>query len=147
LIRDLVDKDGVTIFLTTQYLDEADLLADRIAVLDHGKLVAEGTSAELKQLIPGGHVSLRFTDTAELDLAARTLGESSCRDNEELTLQVPSDGGIQSLRTLLDQLDRTHLQPAGLTVHTPNLDDVFLALTDHSTHSPATSIMETGAVR
>ncbi|HEY4019200.1 MAG TPA: ATP-binding cassette domain-containing protein [Pseudonocardiaceae bacterium] len=146
IIHDLVAQDGVTIFLTTQYLDEADQLADRIAVLDHGKIVAEGSSAQLKQLIPGGHVSLRFADTAELDLAARALGEHN-RNDEDLTLQVASDGGVKSLRSLLDQLDHAHLEPAGLTVHTPDLDDVFLALTADSTHSPADSIMETGAVR
>ena len=142
LIHELVERDGVTIFLTTQYLEEADQLADRIAVLDHGTLVAQGTSAELKRLVPGGHVSLRFADAAELDLAARTLGEQH-RDDEELTLQVPSDGGVASLRALLDRLDRAHLEPAGLTVHTPDLDDVFLALTDQSTHPT----QETGALR
>jgi ABC-2 type transport system ATP-binding protein len=139
IIRDLVGQDGVTIFLTTQYLEEADQLADRIAVLDRGRLVAEGTSTELKQLVPGGHVSLRFTDAAGLDLAARTLGTIS-RDEEELTIQVPSDGSVRSLRTLLDRLGDANLEPAELTVHTPDLDDVFLALTDRSAaapHSPA----------
>jgi ABC-2 type transport system ATP-binding protein len=149
IIQDLVNQDGVTIFLTTQYLEEADHLADRIAVLDQGRIIAEGTPAELKQLVPGGHVSLRFTDTAELDLAARTLGTTG-RDEEELTLQMPSDGGVRSLRSLLDQLSRVDIEPAELTVHTPDLDDVFLALTDHSAgspavHSPAASITETGA--
>jgi ABC-2 type transport system ATP-binding protein len=151
IIQDLVNQDGVTIFLTTQYLEEADHLADRIAVLDQGRLIAEGTPAELKQLVPGGHVSLRFTGTAELDLAARTLATTG-RDEEELTLQVPSDGGVRSLRSLLDQLSRVDIEPAELTVHTPDLDDVFLALTDHSTgspalHSPTASITETGADR
>ncbi|HXL88316.1 MAG TPA: ATP-binding cassette domain-containing protein [Streptosporangiaceae bacterium] len=147
IIRDLVGQDGVTIFLTTQYLEEADQLADRIAVLDRGRLVAEGTSAELKQLVPGGHVSLRFTDAAGLDLAARALGAIS-RDEEELTIQVPGDGSVRSLRVLLDRLGAANLEPAELTVHTPDLDDVFLALTDHSPaalHSPAT--FENGALR
>ncbi len=146
IIHDLVEQEGVTIFLTTQYLDEADQLADRIAVLDRGKLVAEGTSAELKQLVPGGHVSLRFADAAELDIAAHALGETK-RDDEELTLQVASDGGVKSLRFLLDRLDEVRLEPTELTVHTPDLDDVFLALTDSPTHSPAVPAMETGAVR
>jgi ABC-2 type transport system ATP-binding protein len=136
IIRDLVSQDGVTIFLTTQYLDEADQLADRIAVLDKGRLVAEGTSAELKQLVPGGHVSLRFAAAAELDLAARELGAFS-RDDEQLTLQVASDGGVRSLRSLLDRLSQAHIEPAELTVHTPDLDDVFLALTDHSADATA----------
>jgi ABC-2 type transport system ATP-binding protein len=146
IIRDLVRQDGVTIFLTTQYLEEADQLADRIAVLDRGRLVAEGTSAELKQLVPGGHVSLRFTDAAQLDLAARVLGPVS-RDDEELTLQVPSDGGVRSLYSLLDRLNRASLEPAELAVHTPDLDDVFLALTDHPAQTPAASITENGADR
>ncbi len=139
IIGDLVSADGVTIFLTTQYLEEADQLAGQIAVLDQGRLVAEGTPAELKQLVPGGHVSLRFTDAAELDLAARALGTIS-RDEEDLTLQVPSDGGVGSLYSLLDRLSRANIEPAGLTVHTPDLDDVFLALTDHSNLSHAAHV-------
>ena len=146
IIHDMVSRDGVTIFLTTQYLEEADQLADRIGVLDQGRLAAEGTSAELKQLVPGGHVSLRFTDAAGLDLAARALGTIS-RSEEELTLQVASDGGVRSLQTLLDRLTRANLEPAELTVHTPDLDDVFLALTDHSNRSPAASITGNGADR
>ncbi len=146
IVHDLVGQDGATVFLTTQYLEEADQLADRIAVLDQGRLVAEGTPAELKQLVPGGHVSLRFTGMAELDTAARVLGTTS-RDEEELTLQVPSDGGVRSLYSLLDQLSRADLEPAELTVHTPDLDDVFLALTDHPTRPHATSITKDGADR
>jgi len=127
IIRDLV-ADGVTIFLTTQYLEEADELADRIAVLDQGKLVAEGTAAELKRLVPGGHIRLQFTDASGLESAARTLGEVS-RDDNALTLQVPSDGGVRSLRTVLDRLDDASIEVEGLSIHTPDLDDVFFALT------------------
>jgi ABC-2 type transport system ATP-binding protein len=129
IIRGLV-ADGVTIFLTTQYLEEADQLADRIAVLDHGKLVAEGTAEELKRLIPGGHIRLGFADAAGLELAARTLGESA-RDDDELTLQVPSDGSVRSLRELLGRLDNASVDVDSLSMHTPDLDDVFLALTGH----------------
>jgi ABC-2 type transport system ATP-binding protein len=128
IIRDLVAADGVTIFLTTQYLDEADQLAGRIAVLDQGRLVAEGTSAQLKQLVPGGHVTVGFATAAELGQAARILAVTG-RDEDELTLQVPSDGGVRSLQSLLDRLTGAGLEPAELTVHTPDLDDVFLALT------------------
>jgi ABC-2 type transport system ATP-binding protein len=128
IIRDLV-AGGVTIFLTTQYLDEADELADRVAVLDHGRLVAEGTPAQLKRQIPGGHITMEFSDAAELDRAAAALGAGT-RDTEALTLQVPSDGGMRSLRWMLDRLDRALAEPVSLTVHTPDLDDVFLALTD-----------------
>jgi ABC-2 type transport system ATP-binding protein len=131
IIRDLV-RGGVTIFLTTQHLEEADELADRIAVLDQGKLVAEGTADELKRRVPGGHVRLQFADPAVLDAAARAL-DGATRDDDVLTLQVPSDGGVRSLRALLDRLDDASIEVDGLSVHTPDLDDVFFALTGHPT--------------
>jgi ABC-2 type transport system ATP-binding protein len=131
IIRDLV-ADGVTIFLTTQYLEEADQLADRIAVLDQGRLVAEGTAGELKRRLPGTHVRLRFAAVERLDAAAR-LFDGSTSDADALTLRVPSDGGTASLRTLLDRLDEYSLHAEEFSVHTPDLDDVFLALTGHTT--------------
>ena len=127
VIRELA-RDGVTIFLTTQYLEEADELADRIAVLDEGWLVAEGTAAELKRRIPGGHILLRFTDSEDFDSASRAFDGSS-RDEAALTLQIPSDGGVQSLRSLIDRLDAESIAVNELSVHLPDLDDVFLALT------------------
>jgi ABC-2 type transport system ATP-binding protein len=129
IIRDLV-ADGVTIFLTTQQLEEADQLADRIAVLDHGTIVAEGTPGELKRRIPGGHIRLQFAGTGELGSAARILGVAA-RDDDALTLQVPSDGSVQSLRALLGRLDDESIEVEGLSVHTPDLDDVFFAVTGH----------------
>jgi ABC-2 type transport system ATP-binding protein len=135
IIRDLVAA-GVTIFLTTQYLEEADELADRIALLDHGRLVAEGTPDELKRRIPGGHVLLRFTDTDGLETAAGILGEAS-RGDDGLTLRVPSDGGVRSLRVLLSLLDQESIEVDSLSVHTPDLDDVFLTLTGHPQHQEA----------
>ncbi|MFF3665727.1 ATP-binding cassette domain-containing protein [Microtetraspora malaysiensis] len=129
IIRELV-AGGTTIFLTTQYLEEADELADRIAVLDQGRLVAEGTADELKRRVPGSHVRLRFTDRHALDVAAQVL-DASTRDDEELTLRVPGDGGVRSLRALLDRLDQHSIDVEELSVHTPDLDDVFLALTGH----------------
>jgi ABC-2 type transport system ATP-binding protein len=130
IIRELV-ADGVTIFLTTQYLEEADQLADRIAVLDRGRVVAQGTPGELKRQVPGSHVRLRFTDVAELDEAARVL-TGSTRDDEDLTLRIPSDGGAKSLRDLLNRLDEHSIDVEEFSVHTPDLDDVFLALTGHA---------------
>jgi ABC-2 type transport system ATP-binding protein len=127
VIRDLV-AGGVTVFLTTQYLEEADQLADRIALLDHGKLIAEGSPEQLKRLVPGGHVVLRFTELAGLEYAAR-LVDASVRDTEALTLQVPGDGSVRSLRALLNRLDSASIEVEELTVHTPDLDDVFLTLT------------------
>ncbi|WP_331729575.1 ATP-binding cassette domain-containing protein (plasmid) [Streptomyces sp. NBC_01003] len=127
IIRELV-TDGVTVFLTTQYLEEADELADRIAVLNDGKIAAEGTADELKRLIPGGHVRLRFTDPDAYRSAASALDDAAT-DEEALALQIPSDGSQRDLRSILDRLDTAGIQADELTVHTPDLDDVFFALT------------------
>jgi ABC-2 type transport system ATP-binding protein len=128
IVRELV-AGGVTIFLTTQYLEEADQLADRIAVLDHGRLVAAGTADELKRGMPGGHIRLQFTGPGPLDAAAGLLGDA-VRDDDASALRVPGDIGVPAIRALLDRLDRAGIEVAGLSVHTPDLDDVFLALTD-----------------
>jgi len=128
IIRDLA-REGVTILLTTQYLEEADHLADHIAVLDHGRIVAEGTPEELKRRIPGAHIRLRFADATSLDKAARKLSEGA-RDDEELVLRVPNKGGIRSLRDVLARLDDATVED--LSIHTPNLDDVFLAVTGNA---------------
>ncbi len=119
---------GVTILLTTQYLDEADQLADRIAVLDEGRIVAEGAPAELKNRISGGHVRLHFAGPDLLQSAAG-LFPTAVSDDDQLVLQVPSDGTVDSLRELLDELHRACIDVEHLSIHTPDLDDVFLAVT------------------
>ncbi|MFC9926903.1 ATP-binding cassette domain-containing protein [Streptomyces sp. NPDC127190] len=131
IIRELV-ASGTTVFLTTQYLEEADQLADRIAVLHGGRLVAQGSAAELKRLVPGGHVRLRFSDPVAYERAAAALRETS-RDDESLTLQIPSDGSQRELRAILDWLDAAAIEADELSVHTPDLDDVFFALTGNTT--------------
>jgi ABC-2 type transport system ATP-binding protein len=128
-IRDLVATQRVTIFLTTQYLDEADQLADQIAVLNRGRIVAEGTPGELKRRIPGGHLRLRFTGSDAREAAERALDGAS-RDADDLTLRVPSDGNVAALRRVLEELDDAGLEIAQLSMHTPDLDDVFFAVTD-----------------
>ncbi|HEY6737312.1 MAG TPA: ATP-binding cassette domain-containing protein [Actinopolymorphaceae bacterium] len=133
IIRELV-ADGVTIFLTTQYLEEADQLSDRIAVLDKGRIVAQGSPDDLKHRIPGTHVRLRFGTVAELAEAALVL-QGSTRDDDALILRVPSDAGSKSLKALLDRLDEHSLAAEEFSVHTPDLDDVFLALTGHTTEA------------
>ncbi|MFJ9516874.1 ATP-binding cassette domain-containing protein [Kitasatospora sp. NPDC101801] len=131
IIRQLV-TDGTTVLLTTQYLEEADQLADRIALLHHATIAAEGTPDELKRLIPGGHVRLRFTHPTTYRSAATALPDAT-PDHQALTLQLPSDGTQRHLRTVLDRLDTAGIEADELTVHTPDLDDVFFALTtDHA---------------
>ncbi|MER5550311.1 ATP-binding cassette domain-containing protein [Streptomyces sp. NPDC002793] len=133
IIRQLV-ATGVTVFLTTQYLEEADELADRIAVLDNGKIAAQGTAEELKRMIPGGHIRLRFTDPDTYRDAASTLHEATA-DDDALALQIPSDGSQRELRSILDWLDSAGIEADELTVHTPDLDDVFFALTSIPTQN------------
>jgi ABC-2 type transport system ATP-binding protein len=125
VIRGLA-ADGVTVFLTTQYLDEADELAGRVAVLDRGRIVADGSPGELKRRIPGGHILLRFTGPARLRAAAGRFGDDARCDETNLTLQIPGDGDARSLRAVLDRLDDPD---AEVEIRTPDLDDVFFAFT------------------
>ncbi|WP_031070014.1 ATP-binding cassette domain-containing protein [Streptomyces sp. NRRL WC-3742] len=128
MIRALVADHGVTIFLTTQYLDEADELADRIAVLDGGRIVAEGTAEELKRIVPGGHIKLQFADEAQLRLAA-DLFEYAKANVEALRLDIPGDNSVLTVKAVLDTLDNASVHAESLVVETADLDDVFLTLT------------------
>jgi ABC-2 type transport system ATP-binding protein len=130
IIAELV-ADGVTIFLTTQYLDEADQLAGRVAVLDHGRIVTEGTPDELKRRIPGGHIQLRFADQPQLSAAAALLPAATA-DPDQLSLQVFGDGSVTAVRDLLNQLAAAGIGAEQLSIHTPDLDDVFFAVTGHT---------------
>jgi ABC-2 type transport system ATP-binding protein len=137
IIRELA-SDGVTILLTTQYLDEADELADQIAVLDHGRIVAEGTPAELKRRIPGGHIQLQFAEPDALRAAASMIPDA-VPDDEQLSLQIPGDGSVASLRRVLNQLDDARIDVEDLSIHSPDLDDVFFAVTGHAATEPTAS--------
>ncbi|MFJ2745145.1 ATP-binding cassette domain-containing protein [Streptomyces sp. NPDC087440] len=140
IVRELV-AGGVTVFLTTQYLEEADQLADRIAVLSGGRIAAEGSADELKRLVPGGHVRLRFTGPDAYRSGVLALPEA-VRDDEGAALHVPYDGSQRALRLLLDRLDAAGIEADGLTVHTPDLDDVFFALTTGPARVPASTRTE-----
>jgi ABC-2 type transport system ATP-binding protein len=131
---------GTTVFLTTQYLEEADQLADRVAVLDHGRIVAEGTPAELKRSIPGGHIRLTLADATGLAAAHAALADATA-DHEALALDVPSDGSVASLRDVLDRLATASVEVGDLSVRTPDLDDVFLALTGRSVAAPEPEVV------
>ena len=125
---------GVTIFLTTQYLEEADLLAGRVAVLDGGRIVAEGTTAELKARVAGQRLDLTLAGPAEFTEAGRRLGDRAThRDPSALTLGVPTDGTAAAVRALLDEIDPERALIGAFAVRATSLDDVFLALTQKET--------------
>ncbi|HEU5148872.1 MAG TPA: ATP-binding cassette domain-containing protein [Iamia sp.] len=130
IVRGLV-ADGVTILLTTQYLEEADQLADRVALLDGGRIAAAGTPAELKRRVPGGRITLSFADPDALDRAEQLLRPQAV-DRPALSLDVTSDGGAATLRDVLARLDAARIPVEELATHSPALDDVFLALTEVS---------------
>jgi ABC-2 type transport system ATP-binding protein len=125
-----LQREGVTILLTTQYLHEADELADRVVVLDAGRIVAQGTPEELKRQVPGGHVRVTFDADEPLAATARALDATS--DTAHRTLRIPIDGSVASLRAALDGLASHEAAITDVTVHRPDLDDVFLALTGHA---------------
>ena len=124
---------GRTVVLTTQYLEEADLLADRVAVLDAGRVAAEGAPAELKQQVAGPRLDVVLACLQDFSDAARRLGRRACRlDPASLTIGVPTDGSAAQIRALLDEIDPGADTIRRFAVHSPTLDDVFLALTGHS---------------
>ena len=134
IIRTLVD-DGVTVLLTTQYLEEADALADDISVIDQGRVIAAGTPAELKRIVGGQHLDLRPTDVARMDDAAAILADVAGQPVEspgrgQLTVPVADD---TALTAAVARLDAARIGVAELSLRLPNLDDVFFTLTGHGT--------------
>jgi ABC-2 type transport system ATP-binding protein len=128
---------GATVFLTTQYLEEADQLANRIAVLDGGRVVAEGTPAQLKQRVAGQRLDLVLTDLRAFDEVARFLSERAIHsDPDRLRIRVATDGSAAHVRALLDEVDPQRHAVERFSVHSATLDDVFLALTGHATTRP-----------
>jgi ABC-2 type transport system ATP-binding protein len=140
LVGSLV-ADGVTVFLTTQYLDEADALADRIAVLDRGRIVAEGSASELKAAVAGRRLVIRAVDSGAVDALTRAAGARVVdRDPALLTLGIACDGEGAAVRALLDELDPDRSRIADFSVRTATLDDVFLTLTGHTTTAESEAI-------
>lgn len=120
---------GKTILLTTQYLEEADQLADHIAVLHHGRIVAQGSPTELKKLLPQGKIELKFQNVLQLEAATRLLVKQEVeRSDEELTLTVTTDGSVAQLTKLLNQLSEARVTVTEFSQKAPTLDDVFLQI-------------------
>ncbi|NSC21644.1 ATP-binding cassette domain-containing protein [Streptomyces albus subsp. chlorinus] len=123
-------RAGVTVFLTTQYLEEADQLADQVAVLDKGRIVAQGTPEELKKTVAAQRLDLTLTHRgAYEEMAARLTGRVLHREPEDLLLGVATDGSAAHVRALLDELDPARTEVARFALHSATLDDVFLELT------------------
>jgi ABC-2 type transport system ATP-binding protein len=126
-------RSGVTIFLTTQYLEEADKLADQIALVDDGRIVAQGTAAQLKAQVSGHRLDLTATDRGAFDALTAVLGARALQqDRTRMTTSVATDGSAAHVRALLDELDPSRRAIATFAVHTATLDDVFLAMTGHT---------------
>lgn len=122
-------SSGTTVFLTTQYLEEADQLADKIAILNQGKIVAYGTARELKKLLPHGQVELRFHSQKQLDAAVALLGKYELtRTDETVSLTVATSGSVAELTHLLNQLESKNIEVAEFAQKAPTLDDVFLKI-------------------
>ena len=127
-IRSLA-QGGTTVFLTTQYLDEADELADNIAVLDQGRIVASGTASELKRLVPGGLIELAFQDEETRDAAARALGDAfACTESDGTTLRITTDGTVAAVASVFERLRDAGIEPTEFAQKVPTLDDVFLKI-------------------
>ncbi|MFD9596246.1 ABC transporter ATP-binding protein [Kitasatospora sp. NPDC059973] len=126
-VRGLATDHGLTVLLTTRHLEEADRVADRTAVLNGGRIVAEGTAAELRRFVPGSHLRLSFAGRAELRAAA-ALFDYAAPDEEALALSIPGDNSIVTVKAVLDALDLAAVRAEALTVHGPDPEEVLTAL-------------------
>lgn len=131
IIEELVDE-GTTILLTTQYLEEADQLADKIAVIDHGVVIAEGTADELKDRAGREQLEIIVETADDFNRAVALFGARvSMKDDVTKSLHFPLEQGIHQLRSILDEFDNQHINVKSMTTQRPTLDDVFLKLTGH----------------
>lgn len=143
IIKSLVNG-GSTILLTTQYLEEADQLADRIAVIDNGHVIAEGTANELKEKVGKERIELGFADDAAFTKAQKALAnETTQEDADRRTISIANDTGVSKLKSLLETLEKAKVSVDSLSLHKPTLDDVFLQLTGHEASVSDTTTKET----
>lgn len=127
-IKELAAK-GTTVFLTTQYLEEADQLADQIAIINHGQIVAKGAPASLKKLLPGSQIEFKFTDARSLETAFKVLSSyATAKNSEELSLTVTTAGSLAELTRLFHSIEDAHLEITEFSQHVPTLDDAFLKI-------------------
>lgn len=138
IIRQL-KQDGTSILLTTQYLEEADELADKIAVIDDGKLIAEGTSAQLKRRLGGDLVEIEFHTKSEYDKALKVLDKINKAklqtDDIDYSIKIPVSNSAKDLLAITQIIDKSKLNPTNISLHKPSLDDVFLSLTGNKSKS------------
>jgi ABC-2 type transport system ATP-binding protein len=137
-IRDLV-RDGTTVILTTQYLEEADQLADDLVVIDHGQIIAHGTAGDLKHQLGGEVIELAMASEGDVDKAIALVGgvTGGEPEREGTLLRMPSPEGSHLLTEILRRLDDAGVQPIAVALREPSLDDVFLALTGHAAEDAA----------
>jgi ABC-2 type transport system ATP-binding protein len=134
----MLANNGVTILLTTQYMDEADHLADNIIVIDGGKVIAEGTSNSLKSKVGSDRLEVTISQKSDFDKAAQAVSGKSLKvDAESRTLSIPSKGGLRNVKEILEKLDDADIQVEDISLHRPTLDDVFLSLTGKTTAKEA----------
>ncbi|MDX6209567.1 MAG: type transport system ATP-binding protein [Frankiales bacterium] len=140
-------RDGATVFLTTQYLDEADRLADQVAVIDGGRLVAQGSAAELKAQVAGQRLDLHLVDLTTYDMVAAELGARAVHtDRSLLTVGIATEGDAAEVRGLLDEVDPRRSRITRFTLHQATLDDVFFALTGRPAGTDTAAAWETADV-
>lgn len=132
IIKQLVEH-GSTILLTTQYLEEADQLADSIAVIDGGKVIAEGTADELKDMVGKERIELSFATADDLAAAITAIDEEVQQSARENRFSIANDAGTKKLKEILQKIEDAGITVEGLSLHKPTLDDVFLKLTGHDT--------------
>lgn len=132
IIEQLVNEEGVTILLTTQYMEEADRLANKITVIDQGKVIAEGTADELKQKVGKERLELSVAASSNFEKVKDVLSGEVVKDEKKRTLIIPMNDGVKEVKQILDQLDSNGIEIEAMSLHKPTLDDVFLTLTGHS---------------